>query len=191
MKNQLQQHIVKLIPSFKYEIDKVLDYFEKQTFPTNHIVINEGDIVNHFYFVISGCMHIYFTDHERHKNTIHFAIEEWWLTEYNAFLGSSASNFGIATLEPTEVLAIKKENFEQLLLDYPFMGIYFNKVHMRAYGASLQKQKTFATTSKEDFHNYFCTQYPDLVKRFPDDVFASYMGISIDELAILNKNFHS
>lgn len=191
MKSQLHNHILKLVPGFEKEVDKVLCYFEEQTFPKNHVVIDEGDSVDRFYFVIKGCLHIYFKDHDGHQNTIHFAIEDWWVTEYNAFLGANLSSFGIATLEDTEVLMITNKNFEQLLFDYPFMGIYFNKIHMRAYGASLQKQKTYPMTSKKDFHTYFCKTYPDLVKRFPDDVLASYIGISIDELRVFNENFRS
>ncbi|UFH33508.1 cyclic nucleotide-binding domain-containing protein [Chryseobacterium sp. C-71] len=191
MKSQLRDHIVKLVPGFEKEIDKVLHYFEEQNFPKNHMVIDEGDFVDQFYFVIKGCLHIYFKDHQGKDNTIHFAIEDWWVTEYNAFLGTIPSNFGIATLEETKVLMITKDNLEKLLLDYPFMGVYFNKIHMRAYGASLQKQKTYPMTSKKDFHAYFCKTYPDLVKRFPEDVFASYIGISTDELRVFNENFRS
>ena len=191
MKNQLRDHIVKLVPDFEKDVDKVLHYFEEQNFSKNHIVIDEEDAVDQFYFVIKGCLHIYFKNHQGNENTIHFAIEDWWVTEYNAFLGTNPSSFGIATLEETDVLMITKENFEQLLVDYPFMGIYFNKIHMRAYGASLQKQKTYPMTSKKDFHAYFCKTYPDLVKRFPEDVFASYIGISTNELRVFNENFRS
>jgi len=191
MKELLHNHIVKLIPTFEKEVGPVLHYFEKQNFPKNHIVIRESEIADNFYFVLKGCLHIYFKDDSGNKNTIHFAIENWWMREYNSFLNHSASNFNIETLEETEVLVINKEKFEQLLLDFPFMGIYFNKINMRAYGASLLKQKTFATVSRKDFHNYFCKTYPDLVKRFPDDVFASYIGISLEELKILNENFLS
>lgn len=191
MPNQLYHHIVKLVPAFEKEVEKVLPYFKKQSFPKNHILINEGNAVDEFYFVLKGCLQIYFTDESGNKNTIHFAIENWWVTEYNAFLGAPAAHFNIAALEETEVLVIKKEKFEQLLFDFPFMAIYFNKIHIRAYGAALQKQKTYAVTSKKDFHYYFCTHYPDLVKRFPDDVFASYIGISIEELDVLNKNLRS
>lgn len=191
MPNQLYDHIVKLIPTFEKEVGKVLSYFEKQSFPKDYILIKEGNMVDEFYFVLKGCLQIYFTDASGSKNTIHFAIENWWVTEYTAFLGAAAAHFTIAALEETEVLVIKKEKFDEMLFDFPFMAIYFNKIHMRAYGAALQKQKTYAVTSKKDFHHYFCTHYPDLVKRFPDDVFASYIGISTEELAILNENLRS
>jgi len=191
MRAQLQEHIVKLIPTFEKEVDNVLHYFEKQSFRKDQIIINEGKTADDFYFVVKGCLQIYFIDNQGNKNTIHFAIENWWITEYNSFLTDLPSNFNVEALEDTEVLSIKKKKFEQLLLDFPFMAIYFNKINMRAYGAALQKQKTFATTSKKDFHQYFCKTYPDLVKRFPDDVFASYIGITTDELKILNAEFGS
>ncbi len=191
MKIQLHHHIVKLIPTFEKEVGEVLHYFEKQSFPKNQIIINEGKTAEDFYFVLKGCLNIYFTDNEGKNNTIHFAIENWWITEYNSFLGDSDSNFNIATLEETEVLSIKKEKFEELLLEFPFMAIYFNKINMRAYAAALQKQKVFATVSRKDFHHYFCKTYPEIVKRFPDDVFASYIGISKEELDVFNADFRS
>lgn len=113
------------------------------------------------------------------------------MTEYNAFLGTDPAGFGIETMEETEVLMITRENLDQLLVDYPFMGIYFNKIHMRAYAASLQKQKTFPMTSKKDFHAYFFRTYPDLVIRFPNEVLASYMGISMDEFNVYSEDFRS
>ena len=191
MKNQLYHHLVKIIPSFEEEIHKVIPYFEQKHFPKDHIVVDEGDSVEQFYFVIKGSLHIYFKDRQGSKNTIHFAIEDWWVTEYNAFLGTDPAGFGIETMEETEVLMITRENFDHLLVDYPFMGVYFNKIHMRAYAASLQKQKTFPMTSKKDFHAYFFRTYPDLVIRFPNEVLASYMGISMDEFNVYSEDFRS
>ncbi|MCM4164476.1 MULTISPECIES: hypothetical protein [unclassified Arenibacter] len=52
-------------------------------------------------------------------------------------------------------------------------------IHQRAYGAALLKQKTYATTSKADFYNYFKTTYPILIQRVPESIFASYMGVSL------------
>lgn len=46
MSNQLHQHIVKLVPTFESEVEKVLNYFEKQSFPENHVLINEGNEVS-------------------------------------------------------------------------------------------------------------------------------------------------
>lgn len=62
MKNQLYHHLVKIIPSFEEEIHKVIPYFKQIHFPKDHIVVDEGDSVEQFYFVIKGSLHIYFKD---------------------------------------------------------------------------------------------------------------------------------
>ncbi|MFC3158168.1 Crp/Fnr family transcriptional regulator [Chryseobacterium arachidis] len=149
MNNQLSRHILKLIPTFENEIDKISGYFEAQSFPKNHILIDQGDSVDFFYFVLKGCLHMYYTDQNGEDHTIHFAIEDWWVTEYNAFLGNPTASFSIAALEDVEVLVIKKYKFEEMLLSFPLMALYFNKIHMRAYGAALQKQKPSPSQAKK------------------------------------------
>lgn len=106
-------------------------------------------------------------------------------------LGNPCTQFGITALEETEVMVIHKTQFNRLLLDFPFMGIYFNMIHMKAYGASLLKQKTFVTVSKKDFHAYFITHYPEFIQRVPHAILASYIGISPEELTFFNENLLS
>lgn len=65
------------------------------------------------------------------------------------------------------------------------MALYFNKIHERAYGAALLKQKTFATVSKKDFYSYFRNTYPHLTQTITDPVLASYMGVSMEALKAL------
>ncbi|WP_028980949.1 Crp/Fnr family transcriptional regulator [Sporocytophaga myxococcoides] len=191
MADQLLNHIIKLVPSFENEVKGVLSYFEKKRYPKGHNLIVEQTSIDSFYFVNTGCLHLYYTDESGGQHTIHFALENWWITEYNSFLGRSSAQFGITSLEETEVMVISKTQFDRLLLEYPFMGIYYNLIHMKAYGASLLKQKTFATISKRDFYSYFTKQYPELIKRIPHQILASYIGVSPEELTFFKEQILS
>lgn len=191
MYSALYNHIKILTPTFEKEINNVLSFFEQKTFPKDHVIIEEKSTVDSFYFVNKGILQMYYTDHFGKKNTIHFAIENWWITDYNSFLGNPSAEFNIATLEETEVMVIEKIKFDQLLLEFPFMALYFNKIHMKAYGAALFKQKSFSTVSKKDFHYYFKTKYPELIKRIPHEVMASYLEISNEELTFFDENLRS
>ena len=189
MQAQLHNHIIQLVPSLQKEAGEIAASFKQENYGKGEIVVREGQAVSKLYFVNKGCLHLYFTDSDGSQNTIHFALENWWMTEYNAFLGNPQAAFGIGAIEDTEAMTIAKDEFDQLLIRYPLMGAYFNIIHMRAYGASLLKQKTFATVNKKDFHLYFTTHYPAFVKRVPHTILASYMGISPEELAVFNSNF--
>lgn len=187
MSESLKQHITRIIPHFEKELDTVLDYFKQKKIAKGEVIVTANAEVDTFYFVNKGCLHLYYYDNDGHSQTIHFALENWWITEYNAFYGNPKAEFEIAAIEDCELLTISKVEFELLLRKFPDMAIYFNAIHMKAYGAALLKQKVASTTSKKDFHYYFMTHYPNFVRRIPHDILASYMGISIEEFNFFNQ----
>ncbi|MES2519434.1 MAG: Crp/Fnr family transcriptional regulator [Bacteroidota bacterium] len=191
MSEYLKQHIAKIAPHFEKELDSVLDYFKQKKIEKGEVIVLANESVDTFYFVDKGCLHLYYYDNDRHPQTIHFALENWWITEYNAFYGNPKAEFEIAAIEACELSTISKVEFDLLLRKFPDMAIYFNVIHMKAYGAALLKQKVASTTSKKDFHYYFMTHYPDFVSRIPDDILASYMGISIEEFHFFNQQLLS
>jgi hypothetical protein len=94
-------------------------------------------------------------------------------------------------MEDAEITCISRKDYEGLLLQYPLLALYFNQIHERAYGAALFKQKTYATVSKKDFYHYFRSTYPELMRKMPDDIFASYMGVSVATLKQLQDEYIS
>src|SRR5690606_3019021 len=112
--------------------------------------------------------------HSGENHTIHFALENWWLTDYKSFPNTDNVRLHIAAVEDSIVAVIDKKSYDALLLKHPLLAVYFNDIHQRAYGAALLKQKTYATTSKEDFYSYFKTTYPILIQKVPEPIFASY-----------------
>jgi hypothetical protein len=118
-------------------------------------------------------------------------LENWWITDYKTFADGKPAVYAIAAMEDSEVTFINRKNYEALQLQFPLFALYFNKIHERAYGAALLKQKTFATISKSDFYRYFKTTYPELILRIPDNIFASYMGISTEALKVLQDEYVS
>ncbi|MCH5686779.1 hypothetical protein LWM68_22480 [Niabella sp. W65] len=102
-----------------------------------------------------------------------------------------AAVYSIAAMEDSELVVMTRRQYEDLLNQYPVIALYFNKIHERAYGAALLKQKTYATLSKEAFYRYFKSTYPEMIARIPDAIFASYMQVSLEELTQLKAAFIS
>ncbi len=121
-------------------------------------------------------------ENEPGQQVIHFGLENWWITDYKAFPDGKPAFYSIAAMEDSEITYVSRKNYESLLLQFPLLALYFNRLHERAYGAALLKQKTFATMTKKDFYLYFINTYPELRGRIPDLVFASYMGVQPDDL---------
>lgn len=190
MTDKLFHHIQQLLPGFNIPIDEMSHFFRTIQVKKDTVLLNEGKTCDTLYFVNSGCLYLFY-EADGKKEVIHFALENWWLTDYKTFCDGQPAVYAIAAMEDSEITCINRVNYEALQLQYPFMAIYFNKIHERAYGAALYKQKTYATTSKQDFYNYFRSTYPILIQRIPDNIFASYIGVSDEILAELQASYLS
>jgi len=190
MTKKLFRHIQKLVPAFTVPQQVLLPFFQTRSFKKEELLLKETDICDTIYFVNSGCLYLFYEDADG-KQVIHFALENWWITDYKTFPDSKPAVYSIAAMEDSEITSMSRENYETLLLQYPLLALYFNKIHERAYGAALYKQKTFATVSKKDFYWYFRSNYPELIKRIPHDVFASYMSVSPETLKIIEREYVS
>jgi CRP-like cAMP-binding protein len=190
MTDQLFLHIQQLLPGFTIPREEMAHFFETISVEKGTVLLSEGDINNTIYFVNSGILYLFYEDKGK-KEVIHFALENWWLTDYKTFCDGKPAVYAIAAMEDSEITCISRQNYDAMLLRYPLMALYFNKIHERAYGAALYKQKTYATTSKQDFYNYFRRTYPVLIQRIPDDIFASYIGVSPEILRQLQANYLS
>ncbi len=190
MTEQLYRHIQQLIPGFTAEWEQLLPFLQTKTVRKEELLLREGEICDTIYFVNTGCLYLFY-EHNQEKQVIHFALENWWLTDYKTFCDGRPAVYAIAAMEDSEITFMSRENYEALQLQFPLLALYFNKIHERAYGAALLKQKTFATVSKKDFYHYFKTTYPELILRIPDTIFASYMGVSPEALRVLQEEYVS
>jgi CRP-like cAMP-binding protein len=181
MTAQLYQHIQKLVPGFTVAQDAIAPYFQTKTIKKEDLVLSEKEICDTIYFVNTGCLYLFY-ENNNEKQVIHFALENWWITDYKTFADSEPAVFSIAAMEDSEITCISRGNYDTLLSAFPLLALYFNKIHERAYGAALFKQKTFATVPKKDFYFHFRHTYPQLIKRIPDPIFASYMEVSLETL---------
>ena len=190
MTTQLYRHIQKLVPAFAAEWEQLLVFLQTKTVMKGELLLQEGKVCDTIYFVNTGCLYLFY-ERNHEKQVIHFALENWWITDYKTFCDGKPTVYAIAAMEDSEITFMSRKNYEALQLQFPLSALYFNKIHERAYGAALLKQKTFATVSKKDFYHYFKTTYPELILRIPDAIFASYMGVSPETLRALQEGYVS
>lgn len=189
MTEQLYQHIKKLVPAFNTVQHELQSYFHTKSIKKDELLLQEGQECDTIYFVNKGCLYLFYED--KGKRVIHFALENWWITDYKTFADCKPAVCAIAALEDSAVSYINRTDYESVLQRYPLLALYFNQIHERAYGAALFKQKTYATMSKKNFYHYFKSTYPEFMRKIPPEIFASYMGISAVALAALQDEYIS
>ena len=75
MLNQFFNHINKFTEISEEEFDEIITYFEIKKFGKKAVLMEAGSLCNAHYFVLSGCLQMYFTNEKGAEQTLQFAIE--------------------------------------------------------------------------------------------------------------------
>lgn len=165
----------------------VPDYFKEIKLKKKEIILQEGQACNYNYFVVKGCLRLYYINNKGVEHTTQFALENWWLSDYIAFQTGQPANFYIQAVENSEVLAIDYKSLEKLYKLFPCVESYFRVIYQKAYAASQLKAKYFNDFSKEELYFFFCKAYPSFINRLPQYLIASFLGFTPEYLSEIRK----
>jgi len=183
----LTQHIQKVTGNHEIGDEAILPFFETEAFKKKGILQEEGKRCLLYFFVVKGCLRLFFTDHNGAEQTLQFSMENWWMTDMDAFRSERQSGYTIQALEPTEVLTITFRNYELMLAKFPVMEHYFRLIYERAYAASLLRIRMISRMPKDEFYDVFRSKYPAFMQRIPQKVLASFLGFTPEYLSELRK----
>jgi CRP-like cAMP-binding protein len=133
-------------------------------------------------------MRAYLIDKNANEHTIAFAIDDWWITDYNSYIFQQPATLFVEAIEPTTLIQLDY-NAEQLLKEViPKFEKFFRIVTERAF-AFLQKRMlaTLSLTAEERYED-FVNKYPQIALRVPQYALASYLGMSTEYLSKLRNN---
>lgn len=183
---ELFKHIAKFTTINQDEFQEIASYFEKRVINKKEMIYTAGESLHH-YFIVSGCVHMYFVNDFGKEQTIHFAINDWWITDYSAFQKNGRSDFFIKAVDTTELFQISFENQEKLIEKFPKIETYFRKIYQIGYGAATMRLKYIFSYSKEEIYFKFRDAFPDFVNNVPQYLVATYLGLSPEYVSKLRR----
>lgn len=183
----LIQHILKMTNSREVDEEKILSYFETKSFKKKEFLLEEDQLCTSYFFVLKGCLRLFFVDGNGMEQTMQLALENWWMTDLDAFRSGRRANYTIQALEPTEVLVLSAKNYTLLPEAVPLIEKYFRLVYERAYAASLSRVRMISRMPKNEFYERFESLYPEFTQRVPQKVLASFLGFTPEYLSELRK----
>jgi CRP-like cAMP-binding protein len=184
---KLREHIEKVLPLTDEEFAFVSRHFTFRKVKKHQYLIQEGDSIINAYFVISGLLKLSYTDTNDKEHILHFAMEDWWVSDYQAYFTRSKASMSLDCLEDAEVLYISLEDNEKLFAGLPKMEHFFLKKSHFGYIASQQRILSLLTTSAKDRYEQLLKQYPTLIQRVNKTLLASYLGVSRETLSRLSS----
>ena len=184
---QLVSHIKRFTAIHEREIPLIRDHFVEQQTTKKEILTGAGRPCNHHYFVVNGCLRMFFINEKGQDQTVQFAIENWWLTDHAAFSTKGRAGFSIQAVEASTLMTIDLAKQESLFKAVPAMERYFRIIYQKAYAASQLKMKYRSDRSGEETYLNFRESFPGFVERVPQNMLASYLGITPEYLSMVKK----
>lgn len=161
--------------------------FKQKNLRKRQYLLQEGDICKYMAFVVKGAGRMYTINKNGQEHTIRFAIESWWLGDEESFRQGTPSIYTIELTEDAEVLLVTKDNLDQLYDQVPAITHMTRKIDQkRAIATQKRLQDTISLEAEQRYLRLEET-YPEIVRRFPQAMVASYLGISAETLSRVRK----
>lgn len=191
MTDTFKQHLRKFVDIDEEEFEKILTYFTLLEVNKKDNLLVEGDVCRSHYFVLSGCLRMFFINEKGVEQTTQFAIENWWITDNMAYEHEQPSAFYIQAVENSQVMILHRYSQEELLQQFPKMERYFRFIYQRAYAASQRRIKFLYEFTREELYHHFNDHYPEFVQRIPQYLIASYLGFTPEYLSEIRSRVRS
>lgn len=187
MQEKLREHFEKLIRLTNEEFAFVMTHFTFRRYKKHQYLIQQGDHVNHFYFVVSGLLKLSHTDADDKEHILLFAMEDWWVSDEQAFFTKAKATLSLDCLEDTSVFCISLEAYENLLAAFPKLEHFFLKKSHGGYIALQRRVLSLLTSSAKERYEQLLIQYPSLVQRVNKTLLAAYLGVTRETLSRLTS----
>lgn len=150
-------------------------------------LLQEGDVWKYDAFITKGCVRTYSIDEKGNEHIIGFAIENWWTGDRESLLSGQPSRYNIDAIEDSELVLFTHANFEKLCAEIPALQNMVHQILQRSFIASQNRIQASLSQTAEEKYRGFIGKYSDFATRIPQNMIASYLGITPETLSRIRK----
>lgn len=184
----LRQQIEKIVQLTDAEFDYVLAHFVTKKFKKNQFVVQEGQAVENDFFILSGCLKSYSTDANGKEHIIQFGMQDWWITDYQAYYNQTTATVNIDCIEESQLLCLSYTNREKLCAEMHKMEHFFRKKTNKRNVALQERILSLLSSNAKERYDKLLEQYPQLFQKVPKQLIASYIGVTRETLSRFNSS---
>jgi len=166
----------------------LMTHFKPKKLRKRQYFLQEGDVCKYIGFVVKGSARTFTVDEKGHEHILKLSLENWWLADFESFYLLTPSRFNIEALEDLEVLQSTNAQIEEFLKDIPAFSAMASLINQNYTIANQKRMQAAMSYTAEERYEDLISNYPDFLKRFPQNMIASYLGLSRETLSRIRKN---
>jgi CRP-like cAMP-binding protein len=184
----LKQHIAKTAALTDKQFDYLFSHFTPLSYKKGQVIIDEGDKVDHEYFVVSGCLKAFFINDDIKMYILQFAMPTWWTSDYGALYNHTRASISVDCITDAEVLSLSNADREKICAELHQAEHFFRWRTNRGYLASQKRLLSFMNNDTKARYEELLALYPQLYNLVPKHLIAAYLGVSRETLSRLYNN---
>jgi len=184
---QLREQFDKHLEFSETELEKILACFHVKHLRKKDFFLEAGKTPRYEAFITKGLVKQYVLDLDGKERTIYFAVEDWWVSDINAFLNQQPATMYIRALEDSELLVISKSDKLKLYKEVPLMDRLFRVMTQKSHAALQERMIDNLTKTADQRYLDYITKYPHIASRLNNLQIASYLGVSHEFLSKIKK----
>src|SRR6201992_1697735 len=95
-------------------LERLTAEFQMVKVKKKQLLIQTGFVAKYRIYVLKGAFHSYVIDDKGNEHTIQFAVEDWWLSDYNSYVHQTSATQFVEALENSIILQIDHQTEQQL-----------------------------------------------------------------------------
>ena len=183
--DKLRKHIEEITPVSDVEFEYIRTFFTVKKVRKHQFLIQAGDKVSCEYWIANGAFRAFYVDDSGKEHILQFALENSWLSDYNALFHETESNVNVICMEQAEVLCLSLPAREKLAADLHKMERFFRVKVTTGYTAQQHRIISLLSQNPKQRYEEFENRHPEIIRKIPKKYIAEYLGISRETLSRL------
>ena len=155
--------------------------------PKHHILVDLGQVAREVYFVNKGCVRFYYLTDDGKEITGFIFVENMFGGSHESFFSQTPSIQVVETLEASELVVLPYEGLHELFVTVPKMNVFMRKLLTQRMANAQKVVASLIMNKPEERYTSMLELYPQLVNRIPQQVLATYLGITPVSLSRIRK----
>ncbi|MBT1704103.1 Crp/Fnr family transcriptional regulator [Chryseosolibacter indicus] len=169
------------------EFEHYYEAFTPRTVKKRQFILHENSVCQTSAFIVKGAMRQYTIDSKGVEHIVRLGIENWWMSDRESFAMATPSPYNIDAVEDCDLLVTTNEQLTKLRAVSPLFIKTLHELDLRYFISSQNRIQATLSFSAEEKFTHLMKTYPEFLQRFPQNMIASYLGITPETLSRVRK----
>jgi len=150
-------------------------------------IVKPGDNFIPISFVKKGVFRSFTIDKKGVEHTVRLAIDDWFITDVTSYMNQTPAKLFIQALEDSEIYQMEHSDVEELCSKNQKIQYFFRKITEKAFAFSQKRILSNLNKTAKERYLEFQKRYPEISKKIPQYVLASYLRMTPEFLSKIRK----